>query len=370
MLLAFLLMQFAFIIVLKAQNAYLSNYNGFAYHQSFGKIIKHSTNFKPKVAGITSFYEINYANSFLKPKAWKQQHHFPELNVSLLYARYGNRSVFGDSFNALIGLNYTKQTHNWKRNFTYQFGLNYSTKSYNIVTNLQNNVIGSTINLALKLTYGFEYFVTPTLSTGLHAVLMHHSNGSAQTPNLGINVLGLGLNLKWYQSKASVSQNKKPQKEIDKTQQFGIALAYATHERIKPYNGPKYPVYGLQFFAYKRLSALWQFNYGLNFNYRSAVAQGFKNYDLYNGQRFIKSLRWYPYIGAELLYGNFGVAASVGFYPVSTNAFSTRIPTTIGANYYFKNLDDKPNNNIRISVILKNHFAVAEYISFLVGYVF
>lgn len=364
--------QFAWVFSSKAQSSAPQNQYSFGYQQTIGSIVKHSSSFMPEVKGLTAFCEIKYANSFLKHKTWKQYHQFPELNISLLYARYGNRPIFGDSYNALIGLNYTKKNSKWKRNFAYQFGVNYSTRPYNINTNPTNNIIGSTINFALKLSYGFEYFINPNLSAGLNAVLMHHSNGSAETPNLGINVAGVGLNLKWYQTK---SQNAKVQNEntnvvLTKAHQFGIAIAYARYERIKPFNGPKYAVYGLQIFGQKRVSALWQINYGFNFNYRTAVAQGFQNYDIFSRANFFKSVRWYPYVGAELLYGNFGLAASVGFYPVSKNAISTRIPTTFGVNYYVKNLDTQPKNNIRLSINLKSHFAVAEYIAFLAGYVF
>lgn len=369
-----LIVQFALVFSLKAQRPALTNQykkqHVWAYQQTFGHILKHSQSFIPEVKGLTTFYEIKYASTFLKPKAWKQHHQFPELNLSLLYAKYANQAIFGDSYNALIGLNYKRKKGNWKRNFLYQFGINYSSKPYNIVSNPTNNVIGSNINLALKLAYGFEYFIKPNLSAGLNLVLMHHSNGSAETPNLGINVIGLGLHLNWHKTSKLVLQNKIAETQLAKPHQFGIAVAYARHERIKPFNGPKYAVYGLQFFAQKRLSNLWQLNYGVNFNYRTAVAQGFLNYDLFSGERFLKSVRWYPYIGGELLYGNFGLTASVGFYPVSDNAFSTRMPTTLGANYYLKNLDDAPKNNIKLSVNLKSHFAVAEYIAFLVGYVF
>jgi len=186
----------------------------------------------------------------------------------------------------------------------------------------------------------------------------------------GINVAGLGFNVKWYQNKKTIEQNKIPNNELNKTHKFGIAIAFARHERIRPYNGPKYAVYGLQFFGQKRLSQLWQFNYGLNLNYRTAVVQSYRNLDLSTGDLLKKVLRWYPYIGGELLYGNFGLTGSIGFYPVSKNTLSTRIPTTLGANYYLKNLDKKPKNNIRFSANLKTHFATAEYIVFLVGYVF
>lgn len=355
---------------LYAQNLTQNNYYSIGYEQTVGSIIKHSSSFIPKVKGISSLNEIVYTSSFLKPKAWKRYHNFPEFKLSLLYAHYANRSIFGDSFNALVGLNYTKQSSKWKRNFSYQFGINYSTKPYNIVANPNNNVIGSNINLALKLAYGFEYYLKPNLSAGLNAVIMHHSNGSAQTPNLGINVAGLGFNVKWYQNKKPIVQNEIFNTELSKPHQFGIALAFARHERIKPYNGPKYAVYGLQVFGQKRLSRLWQFNYGVNLNYRTAVVQSFRNFDLSKGELLKKVLRWYPYLGGELLYGNFGLTGSIGFYPVSKNTISTRIPTTLGANYYFKNLDKKPKNNIRLSANLKTHFATAEYIIFLVGYIF
>jgi len=358
------------VFKLEAQNYSSNNYYNIGYQQSFGAIIKHSSNFIPKVNGITSFYEGTYTSRFLKPKAWKVHHHFPELKISALYARYANRQVFGDSYNALIGLNYIKAHNKWKRNFSYQFGINYSSKPYNKVTNPTNNIIGSKLNLTLKLAYGLEYFINQNLSVGLNAVLMHHSNGSAQTPNLGINVAAVGVELKWYQQRKPFSINDLTDSQLKKPHQFGVAVAYARQERVKPFNGPKYAVYGLQLFGLKRLSNLWQFNYGLNFDYRTTLAQAYKNYDSYGRNLFFKVMRWQPFIGAELLYGNFGLSASVGFYPVSNNAISTRIPTTIGANYYFKNLDKVPDNNVRLSLVLKTHFSVAEYIAFMVGYVF
>lgn len=363
-------MQFVFVLKLEGQEISTENYHSFSYQQTFGKILKHSPNFIPETKGLTTFYEVAYSNRFLKPKAWKKYHNFPEFKVSMLYARYGNRSIFGDSFNTLLGLDYNWQNSKWNHNFTYQFGINYSFKPYNVVTNAINNVIGSNINLTAKLTYGFEYFIYSNFSAGLNATIMHHSNGNLESPNLGINVAGAAVSLKWLQPKKHIIQNETPTAKLKKAHQFGIALAFARHERSKPYNGPKYSIYGVQFFANKRLNPLLQLNYGIDITYHLAVVQSRKNIDVFVLNEFAKAVRWYPYAGIELLYGNFGFATSIGFYPVSNNKLSTRIPSNFGANYYFKNLDNNPKNNIKLSVSLKTHFANADYVAFLLGYIF
>lgn len=340
------------------------------YNQLAGRIIKHSKNFEPAISENSYLYETKISKVLNGKKLWHRTHNAPAVSFSFIYANYGNSNVFGDSFNALVGLNYYKQKQKFIRHLNLKFGLNYSTKPFNRITNPTNNVIGSKLNLTAKIGFGYEYKISKRLGVLVMTSIMHHSNGRAEIPNLGVNVLGLQVGFKWNSlQKPSFNPNLK-NVLIDKAHQFNISLGYARHESDKELNGPKYPVYTISAFANKRLNFLVHLSYGVEYNYFTSVYQ-----NLIDNRAVGKNFHWHasrvaPYIGVDFLYGRFAISTLVGFYPYRPISIGVRIPTKLGFKYYLHSLDVFKQHNCFVAGYLKTHYAVAEYLEISFGYSF
>jgi len=174
--------------MLLAQPNKMVNTKSIQYHYWLGSIVKHTPDFKPAITELSQLHELSYVFPVIGNKDWHNTHRYPQLSLNFIYANYGDAAIFGDSYNALVGLNYTKQHQQFIRYIQLKFGINYSTTPYNRFTNPTNNVIGSHLNLSAKIDYGYAYLLTDQLHASVLISIMHHSNGRAASPNKGINV--------------------------------------------------------------------------------------------------------------------------------------------------------------------------------------
>lgn len=354
-----------------AQAGIKSNFSTVQYHYFLGSVIKHTPQFIPNITENTQLHELSFNFSFNNQKKWLQTHRYPKLSFSLIYVHYGDEVIFGDSYDALVGLNYTKQHPLFERHLNLKFGLNYSTKPYNRFTNPTNNAIGSKLNLTVKIDFGYAYKLTEKLHLLAFLSVKHHSNGRVETPNKGLNILGGQVGLQW--NLANMNQTNNPPISdftFNKKHQFIVSLGYGRHELVKEYNGPKYPVYIAGLYAQKRLNALLSFNYGVEYVYFKSAYHAIVDNAIVPNKPHWHASKISPYVGLDVLYGRFAIAALLGFYPYSPILTAGKFPTKFGFKYYVQSNDSNKTNSLFVAGYLKTHFAVAEYLEFSVGYRF
>jgi len=82
--------------------------------------------------------------------------------------------------------------------FDAAFGLTYDLNPYDPVTNPYNDAVGSRILFYFDFGLSGNHRLSDRLDLdyGLH--LIHFSNGRTRTPNLGVNMVGLDLGMKYY----------------------------------------------------------------------------------------------------------------------------------------------------------------------------
>jgi len=351
-----------------AQTSIKPIFSNVQYHYFLGRIVKHTPQFTPAITENTQLHELSFNFKSKKHKKWHQTHHYPKFNFNLIYVDFGDDAIFGNSYNALVGLNYAKYDPLFVRHLNLKFGLNYSTKPYNRFTNPTNNVIGSHLNLTVKIDFGYSYKLTEKLHLSASVSVKHHSNGRVETPNKGINVLGGQIGLQWNVENSNETDNL-PILDftINKKHQFTFSLGYGRHEMVKEYNGPKYPVYVAGFFAQKRLNTLLNLSYGVEYVYFKSAYHAIIDNAIVPGKPHWHAGKISPYAGVDFLYGRFAIAALIGFYPYKPILTAGKIPTKFGFKYYLHSNDSMAPNTFFIAGYLKTHFAVAEYLEFSVG---
>lgn len=82
--------------------------------------------------------------------------------------------------------------------YEWNLGLSFGWKPYDFHTNYYNTAIGSQVNAYIGVGLYLNWTVSSRVELGLSGSYNHFSNGNTQTPNLGVDLLGVATSLKYH----------------------------------------------------------------------------------------------------------------------------------------------------------------------------
>ncbi|MFZ9943646.1 MAG: acyloxyacyl hydrolase [Bacteroidia bacterium] len=173
---------------------------------------------------------------------WHHAYNFPTIGLYAGFWNLGNREKLG-SATALIPYIDFPLIGNGQSGLTLQFGwgMGFMEKKFDAENNYKNTAIGSRFNNALLLHPKYRFALMPSLDMSLGISLTHYSNGSYETPNLGINMASftLGLTGKFYKDTIP-----SPQRQTIAREQTAEWLLFGSvfAKEVAPADGKKYGV--------------------------------------------------------------------------------------------------------------------------------
>ncbi len=355
---------YCFINKISAQNEG-KTVNSVVVSVSAGSIYKHTPNFKPPVNGTTILTEATAEWQTAGSAAWHQTHLYPIIGLTLSYADFGDPQIFGQAIGILPSLGFSSRWRN-KPFYTFcrlGFGIAYLTKPYNAISNPINNVIGSNINNITDAKGGLGFRISPQLEIMGGANFTHYSDGSAQLPNLGINVISPFLQVRF--SPNNTPKYIENQAIMSNPRWHGMfQLNFGVRESVA-LGGPKYlmligsggamydlntkhHLYGLFEYEFNEAAYLWAKNQAANPSDDVATNIGL-------------SSRYSVAFGDEFRFGQFGFSILAGFYLPNTVSPPWFMYEKLGWRYYF--LPQKKCQPY-LNAHLKAHEITAEYFSF------
>ena len=266
-------------------------------------------------------------------------------------------------------------------------GLTYDLNAYDPITNPYNDAVGSKILYYFDFAFSANQRISERLDLNLGAHLIHFSNGRMRTPNLGVNMLGLDLGIRYNLNpmtpyvkymdpnrQLAVRPELEPKRVLPKYQKYGIwnlwaAAGFNTTSRSgEDENGNPVDLRGPSYFA-STLAAEWQyklsrtFSGGLAFNYffDGSLGEQYPNGDATVWQRSTVGLG--PTF--EFFIHRFSFAGTVGFYVYRAEEVkSIRNPIYLRGAFRYRITE-----HIFAHAALKTmNGAVADYVEFGVGY--
>ena len=155
-----------------------------------GKILRHTPKIKHVPSELTQGFQIDYYMKTLGEKPWHKPLNFPEVGATFLFLRFGENKVFGDAI-ALMGYAKFFIYRSKVVDFYTRVGAGYGiiTKKYDYLTNPTNNVISTTINMAVQIRMGMDWKINQYIQLNTAFCFDHFSNAAANLPNYGANLL-------------------------------------------------------------------------------------------------------------------------------------------------------------------------------------
>ncbi len=279
------------------------------------------------------------------------------------------------------------RSQRWEVDYTFNFGIGYTSHKYNPVNAIDNELIGSRwlifFGAGLHATYRFAD------QWGIKGGLeyWHLSNGGLNRPNKGANFIGPMVAICYYPYYAEVVHGKLPRYNppFDKYLylRFSAGVGGKTlHEdwQRTQFHTPKghpdyrtdkfkrYACYSFQADVMYRYARRWASGVGLDLFY-GTYSDYIKGLDEAAGST-MKHSPWSVGVAAkhEVFYGNISLPISLGFYlfrKMGEDAKEMEKPfyETIGLHYSFPKL-----GGLRLGINVKAHLTRADYTEVVIGY--
>lgn len=265
----------------------------------------------------------------------------------------GNSKILGTIFYAYTSLD-NKLGKKKLDEFSIGLGLGYASRTFDPNLNNHNIAIGSHFNAAIEFAYQRTILNNKNLNWSIGAAFKHFSNGSYQTPNLGLNFFTFnstfGINLK--DKIPELPFYRDTSEKLNKVVYSSIGI----HENVNPNRG-KYPLVTLGFGITKKLKKQLRPIIGIDGFYNPANT----HFDANSSS--ISPFQAGFYIGNNFDLSLIKIGVNMGVY--TFNEYKLR-----GIIYHKLVIDRQINRNFSAQLVLKSHWAVAESFMIGIGYKF
>jgi len=328
-----------------------------------GKIYKHTKNFKAPVAELSGAVELNFVQQTYGKKDWEQRRNFPVVGVGITYTDYGIDSIYGKCFSLYPNLQLPiLRSGKFEWTFRAGFGIAYITKHYERAPSWDtlNNAIGTHLNNYTLFSTDFRYRINQHWDLQIGGNFSHISNASLRTPNLGINLYGAHLGLRYFPVTSAPEKKIRALPALKNRWLAQVRLGFSGNEAGVP-NGPLYPIYVLSAYASRRYKGKNKVFAGLDYSYHENIYAFLRNNEIEAGNE--KSLSWKSavFVGHEHLIGRFGVHLQIGYYLKESYLKLEKFYQKIGCNIYFVQQEKGFLKEAFTSIHLKTHKTQAEF---------
>jgi len=311
-------------------------------------------------------FELNLSKETFGEYRWQRMYNYPFIGISYWYSYLGNSPYLGNAYALFPYVNYPlvrNQKH--QLNFRLGLGLAYLTKRFDRITNYKYLAIGSHVNAAANLMFEYRWRFNSRMNVALGLALAHFSNGSTKTPNFGINIPSVNLAFSYRLSKENPYQTKKMLPELYEfefngkqtiTLNLGTTIAY---KDMGNEYGRTFMVYNLFGNVMKPVTFKSAFGIGMDFTLDKSdpfIARE-NNFTIkYDIQKIRVGIN-----GAyQLSMSKLSYMFNLGFYVLG------KVRPSI--SYFKLGLHYDLNKRIFTTLVLRTHFAQADFVGVGLGY--
>ncbi|MEP7170677.1 MAG: acyloxyacyl hydrolase [Bacteroidota bacterium] len=327
-----------------------------SYH--YGFIIAHRSSIVPLQQDHTKSFELTIRKITNGNKTWQQLYHYPAIGLKYLYINLGNPQQLGmgQALIPFIDLPFNKNKYA-QLSFNFGWGIGYIQKPFNRINNYKNIAIGSRWNSAIGFSTDLKIKLLKKTFLNSGVSLTHFSNGSAATPNLGINVASvkIGLLHGFGEGKKYIKDSLPPFQKKFKTT---VYIAGGV-KQIYPVYGPDYYVCVLSAASLIQFTRKKAIGLGIDVHYDQSIV-----HKLHSDTIFVSGFKYGIRGGIngtyEFIFSDFSVTVAMGGYIYNKLVSDGTFYHRLGLRYQF-------TKNYFACFNLKSHWAKADFFEWGVG---
>lgn len=307
--------------------------------------------------------ELSVYKRLYKSNNWCESYKNPFVGVTAYGSTLGNKEVLGNGFGAYAFIEFPMMKNARKNILTAKLsaGLGYVSKIFSQSQNPKNVATSSHINALLCLGLQGRWYFSDNQCLLYSMDMTHFSNGSSKVPNLGLNMpfLGIGYGYTFaHEKKTFVAQRNFQKTPFMKNWQLTL-VGIASFKEMFPTGGKVYPVYALNTFVSKQFKAKVGMEAGFDFISKQS---------LFNYKPYIPKTQWSIFqIGTYAAYvlplDKLRFVLGMGVYLKDRYDSDNEIYHRVGMRYMCA-------NGLELNLVLKSHWAKADYVEYGIGYTF
>lgn len=283
-------------------------------------------------------------------KAWHRHYNFPALGIKYSFLKSGNEQVLGNTHALLpfIDVTFTKKSRT-KFGLQFGWGIGYVTNKFSQFDNYKNVAIGSGLNTAVNLNLflrrkaGNRNFISAGVG------VMHFSNGSVVTPNLGINLASAQLCYRFSMGTKKEIQNA----DVTHTTEWehSAAMVFGVKQNY-PALGENFFIRQFSFMSLRQYHPVAAYGLGFDLPYDPSITQRLDNRGANTNS--LTAFRPGVNIGYQIKMGNINLMLQQGFYVYSQLTDDGILYHRLSVRYHI-------GKHYFAAFNLKAHFAKADY---------
>ena len=265
-------------------------------------------------------------------KLWQQLYGYPSYGIGFYSADLGSSDTLGEPSALFLFMNAPiKRWERFSMHWGFEIGIAYDFNNYDPVTNPRNDAIGSQVNVHLGVGVWAQYKISSRFDGLLGLDLTHNSNGSTRTPNLGLNLYGPTLGLRYnfnpvknytkvidpaYQPNARPEFVRREVPPKPKANNLNLQLAggwktTSAKDSIGNYTSPVYGIATVSVDFMHQYGHVGRYGGGIDFFVDGSLAERVEEGE---EKQFEDVFQLGYHIGHELIVDKFSFITHVGFY--------------------------------------------------------
>ena len=328
-----------------------------------GKVYKHEAKFTLPIPSVSTAVDVNLMLHTYGKKVWEERRHFPTIGLGITYTDYGLDAIYGQCVGIYPNLELPIISGK-KIEWTLRIGdgVGYVTRHFSRFSPLDtvNVAIGSHVNDFFMLMTDVRYHINSHWDMQLGANIDHISDASYHKPNLGINMYGAHIGLRYFPVTSRPPHLvRKPDPLRNRwLVQARLGMAYVSENAP---GGPLYPVYVATGYVSRRWLSKNKMFAGMDYSYHTDIYSFLRNNGFYPGSEAQHSYKTAVFVGNEFLIGRVGAVLQLGVYTQQAALKTDPYYEKVGGDYYLVQREHGPIKEFCVSAFLKTHKIVAEF---------
>ncbi len=331
-----------------------------------GKVLKHTSKFRAPIPESSNALELALLKQTRGAQDWEQRRSYPLWGIALKYTDYGGDHVLGSAIGLYPLLQFPLiRGKNLEWTVRGGLGIGYATSIYRRAPywDTINNAIGSHINNFSSFSTDLRCRLNEHWSLQLGLAFSHMSNGAMKLPNLGINMYGAQLGLRYWPDGDRAEHIDRDRPRLRNRILLQLRAGGAVTEAGKT-DGPLYPIYIGTVYGSRRYASKNKILLGLDYSYYTDLYAFQRNNEINVGKEAANAWKAGLFVGHEWLFGRMAFIAQFGYYLKQGVNGQDQIYEKLGYNYYLLRRESGPLKELALSVLLKAHSATAELVEY------
>jgi Lipid A 3-O-deacylase (PagL) len=300
--------------------------------------------------------EVSYLIQPKGRRSWQEAYKYPVYGVTGFFGSVGNRELLGHYFGlyGFINFPFVKAKH-YTLSAKVGCGIAYGSKFYDADENILGMAVGTPFNAHISLALE-NRFVFGKNSINASIDMTHFSNGAFKVPNLGLNLPYISIG--YGRLVAKTIDTSFVHEPFAKYWEFG-ATGILSAKEVFPTGGKKYPVFGINLVGRR----IFKPRVGMEVSFDVISKQAILNYQADVRKTQAEIIQLGVFVGYVLPMNHFHIVTGMGVYVRDKYKPEDVVYHRIGVRYVF-------DNGINLNLVLKTHFARADYVEYGIGYTF